>query len=222
MTTTRTATVGNLAMGAEQGPHLGLVPGHFEGAVQSGGGHGQSHVPRVPPGFGTLPRRGRRILVGGQQEIAHIEMGVAFGRLMDVHMEKPGACVGVGGGQSRLLLRFAPGRVPRTLTGIDVTTGLHPAVQPLVQMEHRSPPTDNDGRTGDVDGIGRLVEGVGQVGEIVEEPGPGLALPGVDRCVIGDGTADRFGETGRPAAVLLLPATWRHACIDITRRRAIP
>jgi len=140
-------------------------------------------------------------------------MGVPLGRLVDVQVKEPRPLDGMADRQARLLLRLPQCGVPGALTGVDVPTRLHPAVQALVLMENGAPGTDHDSGTGHVNGVGLLVEWPGQEIEALEDPEPGLAFPGINRGMAGDGVVDHPQQPGRPAAVpTLLPAASRHGC----------
>ena len=63
---------------------------------QRGVGHGQRLVPTAPAGVGALVRRGHRVGVRAEQEVAQVEMRVRVGRLVDVEMDeaagRPAGC----------------------------------------------------------------------------------------------------------------------------------
>jgi hypothetical protein len=204
------------------GEDLGLASGHLERSDQSIVGQSEGLVPFVPAGLGTLARRRARILVRGQEQIPKVEMGVACGRLVDIEMDEAGAIVGMADHQACLLFRLPKGGIPRGLLRVDVATGLHPAVEALVEMEDGAPSPHDDGRSGQVDGVGVLVERSGQAVQRAQNQFLGPDLPGIG-CRV---TADRFSnggdETRGPATFLSRPPdASRHACIPSTRRRAV-
>ena len=146
-------------------------------------------------------------------------MGMALGRVMDVDVDEAWSLVRVGEDEARLLLAFAQGRLPWTFAGVEMATGLHPAVETFVEVEDGTPGADDDGGPGDVDGVRRLVEGTGQPVEVLQDDGPGLGLAGVGRPVAAQRLTDGLDDPVGPAAVLsLLAGAVRHACIPSTQR----
>ena len=94
---------------------------------------------------------------------------MAEGRLVDVEVEQARPTRRVGHGQAQLLFGLAPGGDRGRLPGVDVPSGLHPAAETLVEVEHRAPPAHDHGRGGDVRGVGVLVGGIGQAVELGQE-----------------------------------------------------
>ena len=87
---------------------------------------------------GLSPGGGARVVVGGDQEVAQVEVGVPVGGVVHVHVQQSWSTGGMGHGQARLLLGFTPGRVPRALSRFEVSSRLQPAVQALVHVQDRA------------------------------------------------------------------------------------
>ncbi len=85
--------------------------------------------------------------------------------------------------QAQLLDGLSPGGHGRRLPGVDVAAGLHPAGETLVQMQDRAPAADDDGRRGDVHGVGLLVERIVEAIELGQEAVLGRDLTGSKRHV---------------------------------------
>jgi len=118
------------------------------------------------------PRTGLGIL--GLEEVAHVEVGVAAGSGVHVHVHQPRAARGVGDDEAGLFAGLTQRTLGRCLTRLDVTAGLQPQVESLVQVQHDATFTDDECRPGHVNRIGMFVERLGECRSDLQELG--------DRC----------------------------------------
>jgi hypothetical protein len=125
---------------------------------------------REPPNLLALSRRWCRIFVASVEQVAKIEVKVRSGR-MRVQVEQHRTAGGVAYYQPGLLGRFPQRRFPRSLAQVDVPTGLHPAADALVPVQHCAASPGDDGRPGDVDRVVIPAERVGQAVQLGQEPG---------------------------------------------------
>ena len=140
------------------------------------------------------------------------------GGRVDVDVEEPGPVGGMAQRQAGLLLPTHAGRPPRGLTRVEVAARLHPPVQPLVHVQDRPAPADDDRRAGDVRGVGVEVERVPGAHRArsgcAPGPRPHGRRPGSCR---GDGAADLGHQSPRPAIARRLGARSRRTrCIPTT------
>ena len=82
-------------------------------------------------------------------------MRVAERRLVDVEVDQTWTGDGVLDREAELLGRLALRGDGRCLAGVDVAAGLHPDAEPLVEVQHRAAPADDDARRRDVGRVRR-------------------------------------------------------------------
>lgn len=99
-------------------------------------------------------------------------MDVIVGSIMHVHMDEERTSIDMGDRQAGLLPRLAPGPGSWPLTGLEMSTGLHPPPEPLVPVQHCAPRAHHHGRPCHVDSIGIPVEWPGQPIELRQHPQP--------------------------------------------------
>ena len=92
---------------------------------------------------------------------------------MDIEVQEQRAPRRVCHGEAELLGRLTLRRHVGRLAGVDVTAGLHPDAQALVEMQDSAAAPDHDARGGDVRRIGVFVARRGQATELGQEAGPG-------------------------------------------------
>ncbi len=83
--------------------------------------------------------------------------------------------------EAGLLTTLAQRRVPRGLTGIDVTTRLQPDAEPLVFEEHHAAWADHDAGSGHMDDVDVLIERGRQLVECGQERHDRVGLALIDR-----------------------------------------
>jgi len=144
-----------------------------EGLVGYSGGL----IPPEPAGLGALARRRARVPIGRDQEVPQVEVGVALGGVVHVHVDEAWTVVGMGELEAGLLAGLAQRRSRWLLSGLKVAPGLQPPVQALVHVEDRAATPHDHGRTGDVFRPGVLVERARQALEVHHDasPRPGFA-----------------------------------------------
>jgi hypothetical protein len=97
-------------------------------------------------------------------------MGVTVRGRVNVHVKQPRTPGRMGELQPRLFFRLAESRVVWHLTGLEVTAGLHPTAEALVEMEDRAARPDHHCRAGHMHRIRILVEGLLQPFELLQDP----------------------------------------------------
>src|SRR3954452_199740 len=156
--------------------------------------------PGEPCDVGALTGRRARVTVGTEQE-ADVEVLMTPGRQVNVDMHR------TGGDRHRqqtgLLHRLPRSRGEQVLAGVDVTTRLDPDAESLVQVQQDAAWTDDDGRRGQMHGVGVLVEGTRQPVELGSDSQQRQRLALVDRLVLVELTAqqrDALVEVGQIAS----------------------
>ncbi len=127
-------------------------------------------------GVGALVRRGHRVGVRPEQEVAQVEMRVGVGRLVDVEMDEERARGGMLDGETQFLGGLAQRGGGRGLARVDVAAGLHPDAEPLVPVQDGAAAPDHDARRGDVGRAGVLVTRGVEQAELGQEALPGRHL----------------------------------------------
>ena len=163
---------------------------------------------------GALARRWHRVVVGPEQEVAEVEVGVAEGGLVDVDAAPApgpsGGCDRTRPVSSSASRRAACGR---RLAGFDVAAGLHPAAQPPVAVAAPCPenPTTTPTRSRAPGRRARRTGGRGGPARPDSRPiEPGLALVGRS-VALEDPT-----QLGRRARIATLGRRQRHGRIPTT------
>ncbi len=70
-----------------------------------------------------------------EQQVAQIEMDMVIGSCMLIEVQYERPVIRMPDGQSRLLARLTDSRVLRTLSGLDMTSGLQPAPESPMQVK---------------------------------------------------------------------------------------
>ncbi len=116
----------------------------YERARQSSVGHQNRFIPFEPTNGLALSRRWTRFSVAGNKHIAKVEVGVSARARMHIDVNEFRATRRVNRGDPRLLDGLAARRIPRHLSGVDVSTWLEPDPQPLVEMKQDTSRADDD------------------------------------------------------------------------------
>lgn len=166
-----------------------------ERTYQTGVGHRDSLLPIEPAHLLALPRRRGGVGVASHQQVADVEVGVAAGAGVNVDMHQTRPAPRVVDGEAGLLPGFPMGRGGGGLASLDVASRLQPQPQPAMEVQDYAAGADDDGRRGDVGGIGVLVEGTGEPGDLLQQRRDAGSLPVVDGVAAGDG-GQQVGQTG--------------------------
>jgi len=163
-----------LARGA-QGPEpdLGLEPSSPQGTHQGLVRHRPGLLPGKPSDRWALTGWWRGVHVRPHQQVSQVQVGVAAGGAMHVHVDQTWSAGGMGEREAGFLLRLAQRGIPGPLPGVDVPSGLQPPVEALVHVEHGPTGAHDDRRTGDVLRTCHFVERVLESAEGTDDMGVG-------------------------------------------------